>query len=234
MSGMMEDFFSNPWVTGIFGGIISGIIVYFITNFISEKRQNKEYKQKISSANRDVIYLIRTCIPDGNMPDKILIDMLIDSVARKYSVNKIDMLNMNQIYSDISREIMDSYFIATEKKMELCGMVINSMNSNDKMKQCVSDVNKTEKVLVLTKHKQLSKDMKVINFTLSVVSSVFVALVIILPKNNFLKNIPSFDYISIDFIRVIIVMGTAMVAAIITSLTGFLFLKIKEDFKKNK
>lgn len=234
MSGMMEDFFSNPWVTGILGGIISGIIVYFITNFISEKRQNKEYKQKISSANRDVIYLIRTCIPDGNMPDKILIDMLIDSVARKYSVNKIDMLNMNQIYSDISREIMDSYFIATEKKMELCGMVINSMNSNDKMKQCVSDVNKTEKVLVLTKHKQLSKDMKVINFTLSVVSSVFVALVIILPKNNFLKNIPSFDYISIDFIRVIIVMGTAMVAAIITSLTGFLFLKIKEDFKKNK
>lgn len=230
----MEDFFSNPWVTGILGGIISGIIVYFITNFIFEKRQNKEYKQKISSANRDVIYLIRTCIPDGNMPDKILIDMLIDSVARKYSVNKIDMLNMNQIYSDISREIMDSYFIATEKKMELCGIVINSMNSNDKIQQCVSSVNKTEKDLVLTKHKQLSKDMKVMNFTLSVVISVFVALAIILPKNDFLKNIPSLDYTSMDFIRVMIVMGTAMVVSIIALLIVFLLLRIKEDFKKNK
>lgn len=230
MGGTMEDFFSNPWVTGILGGIISGIIVYFITNFISEKRQNKEYKQKISSANRDVIYLIRTCIPDGNMPDKILINMLIDSVARKYSVNKIDMLNMNQIYSDISREIMDSYFIATEKKMELCGMVINSMNSNNAIQDSMSDANNAEKNLMLNKRQQLSKDIKIINFTLSMASSIFVTLMIILPKNDFIKNLFSFDTIGIDFVRMMLAMCSAMIASII----GVLLFKIKEHVKKNK
>lgn len=130
----MEEFFSNPWVTGIGGGLISGIIVYFLTTFIAERRQNKEYKQKVSSANRDVVYLIRTCIPEKITPSKVLINMLIDSVSRKYSVRRDDMLTVKQIYSDISMEIMDSYFISAERKVELCKMIVENIDSDDDFK----------------------------------------------------------------------------------------------------
>lgn len=226
----MEDFFSNPWVTGILGGIISGIIVYFIINFISEKRQNKEYKQKVSSANRDVIYLIRTCIPDGIMPDKVLINMLIDSVARKYSINRADMLNINQIYSDISREIMDSYFIVTEKKMELCNMVINNANSNDTSQDCLTDTNSAKKDQIENEHKQLSKDAKEINLIISMILSISVTFLIVFSKNEIIENLALFDNITSRLFYI-----TSPIIFILTILAVFIVIfKIKENIKKNK
>lgn len=226
----MEDFFSNPWVTGILGGIISCIIVYFITNFISEKRQNKEYKQKVASANRDVIYLIRTCIPDGIMPDKVLINMLIDSVARKYSINKVDMLNINQIYSDISREIMDSYFIVTEKKMELCNMVIDNANSNDIVQDCKTDTDSAKKDQIKNEHKQLSKDTKEINLIVSIILSISVTFVIVFSKGGILESLAPLDDIVIRLFRTM----SAIIFILIILTVLIVFFKIKENIKKNK
>ena len=47
----MSDFWTNPWVTGIGGGIISSLIVFFVTKYFFNKKENKEYAQKVKLAN---------------------------------------------------------------------------------------------------------------------------------------------------------------------------------------
>ena len=42
------DIFSNPWIVGIGGGVLSGFIVAYISRLIFSKRDNREYAQKIS------------------------------------------------------------------------------------------------------------------------------------------------------------------------------------------
>lgn len=178
----MEEFFSDPWVTGIGGGLISGIIVYFLTTFIAEKRQNKEYKQKVSAANRDVVYLIRTCIPEKITPDIALVDMLIDSVSRKYSVRRNDMLTVKQIYSDISMEIMDSYFISAEKKIELCQMITNSVACENNF-QGADSVNMLKDEIKNSTRKH--DDIRLLSFFMSLI--IFTLFILVTFKSQILS-----------------------------------------------
>ena len=39
----MDDLIANPWIVGIGGGVISSLIVFFITKFFLSKKENKEY-----------------------------------------------------------------------------------------------------------------------------------------------------------------------------------------------
>lgn len=38
----MDDLIANPWIVGIGGGVISSLIVFFITKFFLSKKENKE------------------------------------------------------------------------------------------------------------------------------------------------------------------------------------------------
>jgi Flp pilus assembly protein TadB len=58
----------NAWVVGIVTGIVSGLLVTWLLRVLISKRKTREYKQQLSSANREVIYSIRAGIPEGNMP----------------------------------------------------------------------------------------------------------------------------------------------------------------------
>ena len=47
----MLDFLQNQWVVGIGGGIISGIIVFFITKWLFQRKDNSKYLEQIANAN---------------------------------------------------------------------------------------------------------------------------------------------------------------------------------------
>jgi len=114
------EIFSNPWVVGIGGGILSGLIVAYISRLIFSKRDNREYAQKISQANHEVLYAVRPGISEGIIPTNGVLKSLIEATARRYSVDVADMHNLNDVSSELIKEVMDSSFISASAKQEFC------------------------------------------------------------------------------------------------------------------
>ncbi len=85
------NIFGNPWVIGIGGGIVSGIIVTLITRHLFSRREQKEYRQRIETANNEIIYAVRPSIAEKMLPSRSILDSLFSSTARKYAVTKSDL-----------------------------------------------------------------------------------------------------------------------------------------------
>ncbi|KLV05124.1 hypothetical protein ABT56_13110 [Photobacterium aquae] len=128
------DILNNSWVVGIGGGILSGLIVTLITRYFFSKKDNKEYAQKISSVNREVVYALRPGISEGHIPDAEVLDSLINATARKYRVERKDAYRAQQIAEELIKEIMDSSFISSETKKSYCNTLAHlvALRSSDK------------------------------------------------------------------------------------------------------
>ena len=109
-----------PWVVGIGGGILSGILVTFVSRKILARKDRGEYLQKAKSANRELIYALRIGIPEGHIPSRKIVESLINATARKYSIDKNDLYNPSQITEELIKEILDSSFISANTKQEYC------------------------------------------------------------------------------------------------------------------
>jgi hypothetical protein len=114
------EIFNNPWIVGIGGGILSGLIVAYISRLIFSRRDNREYAQKISQANHEVLYAVRPGISEAVIPTNGVLKSLIEATARKYSVDVSDMHDLNDVSSELIKEVMDSSFISAAAKQEFC------------------------------------------------------------------------------------------------------------------
>ena len=68
----MLDFLQNQWVVGIGGGIISGIIVFFITKWLFQRKDNSKYLEQIANANLDIIRTLKPYIAEKGLPEKTI------------------------------------------------------------------------------------------------------------------------------------------------------------------
>ena len=114
---------NNPWITGIGAGIISGLIVYVVTAIIFSRRQNREYSQKVTTANNEILYIIRPLIAQKKIPSGEVIVSIISSIARKYEINKTDILDIMLIIDELVREVAENTFLTPEQKIEFCEKV---------------------------------------------------------------------------------------------------------------
>ncbi len=119
------ELLDNPWVIGIGGGILSGLFVAWITRLIFSKRDNKEYLQKLRAANQEVIYAIKPGISEGVIPTPEIVNHLISATSRRYDVDSGLMYTVNQIASDLIKEVMDSSFISASTKQDFCEKLSN-------------------------------------------------------------------------------------------------------------
>jgi len=114
------DIFSNQWVIGIGGGILSGLLVTIITRKYFTSKDNKEYFQKANLANNEILYAIKPFIGDGEVPSKEVILSLQIATARKYSIDLKDISSITIIVENLTKEVMDSSFISNLAKHEYC------------------------------------------------------------------------------------------------------------------
>lgn len=114
------DWLNNPWVVGIGGGILSGLLVTFVSRAIFSRRDRREYAQKCHSANREVIYALRPGISEGHVPDRVIVGALTNATARKYSVDASDLFGAAEVAEELTKEIMDSSFISASTKKKYC------------------------------------------------------------------------------------------------------------------
>ena len=117
------SFFSNEWFTGIVCGIISGIIVYWITTRIYSRRQDKEYQQRVNAANNEILYTIRPLIVNRTLPSESVWLSLIQATSRKYQVNVDDLYSVNSMRNDLVKEVLDNPFLDTIQKGEYTNLL---------------------------------------------------------------------------------------------------------------
>jgi hypothetical protein len=111
---------SNPWVVGIGTGILSGLLVTWLLSLFLSKKKDREFQQQVSSANREVIYAIRSGIPDNALPDQEIVKALIRSTARRHGLEEADLYQQKELTEELIKEVMDSSFLSATKKIEYC------------------------------------------------------------------------------------------------------------------
>lgn len=114
----MVAFLQNPWVIGIGGGVISGFVVFFITQLIFNNSRAATNRRNVDMTNREVIYALRPGIPEGEIPSKDIVDALIHATGRKYGVDSKDAYDCVTIGEELIKEVVDSSFISAKQKAE--------------------------------------------------------------------------------------------------------------------
>lgn len=127
----MIEILNNPWVTGIGGGIVSSLIVFFVTKYLFSKKENREYVQKIRTANNEILYSIRPLIIEKKLPTVDILSAIRISIAKKYGIKQEDLYNDFSLSNDLITEIMGNSFLSSEQKLEFCDL-LNQMKSKQK------------------------------------------------------------------------------------------------------
>lgn len=114
---------SNPWVIGVGGGVISGLLVTITTRYLFARRERREYRQKVATANNEIIYTIRPAVAEKIIPSHVMLEALSSATARKYEVNSDDLLSRSSLANELMKEVMDNTFLSSHQKVEFCELL---------------------------------------------------------------------------------------------------------------
>lgn len=110
------EFMQNAWVIGIAGGTISGIIVYYITVYVLDRKKKHDLKRNITYANNAVLDILRPYIANSGLPDKRELEAIINSISRQYGVKCSEMSSITVFYEDLVVEFIGNLYIPDEVK----------------------------------------------------------------------------------------------------------------------
>lgn len=116
----MEELLNNGWVVGIGGGVLSGLIVAWLSKILFSKKDLRELAINISSANKEILYAIRSEVSEKSLPSVDVIEALKNATARKYKIEPERLHGTKEIVEELIKEIMDSSFITSSSKKEYC------------------------------------------------------------------------------------------------------------------
>ena len=193
----MQEFFSNNWTIGIIGGIISGIIVYIITDRIFSKRENKEYIQKLKIANNELLYNIRPLIVEENKPTIEILNSIIRATARKYSVKIEDLYSKDDISDELIKEIIANPFLTSDNKLQYSNLCLEISKLTEEEK-----TSPEHKIVYINRNKDISKET--LTLTLGLVTALTSTLFIKIFKTDFIEDIKYEEIISVLPIIIII------------------------------
>ncbi len=120
----MWTIINNPWVVGIVGSVVSGLAVFLITGALIAKREGNEIRQRIQTANSEILHSLRLLIPEKVPPPLGLIDSMLRSSAKKHALKKEDLPSARVLAEDIITEIMSNPFLSPKHKIEYCEFVL--------------------------------------------------------------------------------------------------------------
>lgn len=115
----MLEIFQNQWVVGIGGGIISGIVVFIITRWLTMRKNKTSYYEKINTANAEIIRALKPYVVEIGLPDESIIDAIKLSTARKHQVDCDELYSTRSLCEDLMREIIENAYFSSDKKQEL-------------------------------------------------------------------------------------------------------------------
>ena len=127
------DILKNSWFVGIATGIISGIVVFFFTKWIMDKRGKVEYFKQVDNANQNVIEALKPYVAENGLPNLKIFKALIMATARSFSVDSKDMFSVSIYCEELIREIIKDVYVSNEKKQEYTNALAEYMENIEKV-----------------------------------------------------------------------------------------------------
>lgn len=126
----MKEFFSNAWVVSI----ISGIIVFILTNALIMLQNRRKHKKQIIDANLMVLNCLRGYVVDNGLPENEIIEAIKHSVMRKYHVKYENIFSTISLYEELITDIIGNIYISNENKIKYINMLQDYLKQNNKIK----------------------------------------------------------------------------------------------------
>lgn len=182
----MLELLQNEWVIGIGTGTISGIILFYVSQWLVNRGENKEHIRQVNSANKEVINLLTPYIADKGLPEEDIISAIINSVARKYNIRDNEMYSIDFFCEELISSIIGNVYISNEQKeiytKELAQYIhkLNSKEKNeDKEKKMYQEI-----LLLKTYQNERNKRLSIVySFAISFVS--FILTFVSVYTNNY-------------------------------------------------
>lgn len=205
------DSFSNPWVIGIAGGVISGLLVTAMTRYLFARREQREYRQKVATANNEIIYAVRPAVAEKALPSSAMLDALFAATARKYEVNSDDLMSKAALANELIKEVMDNTFLASQQKVQFCELLTT-------LKQPAPEVavERRVEVVTVTRREGIFDPSAFLGLTTGLMALVTTLYVFIKDREDFLVGglasrylpmlvavavLPAVAYLMLDFMR---------------------------------
>lgn len=127
----IKAFFSNDWVVDIGTAIISGLILFFLTNKFVSTKAEKEVKSNVKRVNEEIVFFLEKLLSEDITINKTLIEIAKDSFSRKNGV-PLTLINTNdQIFNDLITEVYQTGFISKDRKAR----IVNELIMNEDLRQ---------------------------------------------------------------------------------------------------
>jgi len=114
----MLSILSNQWVVGIGAGIISGVIVYFITRWLFGRKDNSKHIEQINLANEEIIRVLRPYVAEEGLPNKDIVNAILASTARKYNLQQNEVYSIRVVCEELIKETLENVYVSCSKKQE--------------------------------------------------------------------------------------------------------------------
>lgn len=123
----MKEFLSNSWVVSI----ISGILVFFVTNFFVILKSKRESRKQIYDANTMVLNHIRGYVVDNGLPSQIIIESVKKSIAREYNIKYNDLLSTKELCEELIKDIIGNIYISNDNRKIYINMLEEYLIQNN-------------------------------------------------------------------------------------------------------
>ena len=203
----MLEFLQNEWVIGIGTGTISGIILFYVSQWLVNKTGRAEYIEKVKNANREVIAIITPYVADMGLPDERVLDAIINSIARKYNIHRSEMYSIEFFCEELIGNIIRDDYISNSQKekytKELAQYIKNIINKEGLDKATIYQEMFINQVYRNEKFKRLS----VIYALAILIETLILTFVSVYTKNYEIWVYPFNKYPILLVIVVIIIIG---------------------------
>lgn len=175
----MISFLTNPWTISI----ITGIIVFILTDFIKGYRRKKDYYQNAELANLEMLQTLKTLIPEQELPDISIIKSMHSSTARKYEINLEDMNSLDLILDDLIKEIMDTSFLAYKDKVVYSHGVKKLKDGHQEREREKTEFASIESIRDLSGKHLMYHEKRVTSLIITTLMSTIVAVIVYVISN---------------------------------------------------
>lgn len=114
----VQSFLENPWTSGIGGGIISGFIVFYVTRWLLQRKDKRNYINSVHSANKQVIDFLKAYVVDKGLPDYQIVNAIISAAAREFSVKKEELYDVVVVCEELIKEIIGNVYVSGDQKQK--------------------------------------------------------------------------------------------------------------------
>jgi hypothetical protein len=167
---------NNPWVIGILGGLI----VTAMSRYLFSKRDNKEYRQKIVTANQEILYAIRPGVSEGKLASLEVFKSLVAATSSKYNVEEYDLYKPRDIANHLIKEVMDSSFISVELKHQYCDALASLKEKDVQLQPIDNGEKREEQKSDLSEYRQ--KLISMLSVMLGVITAIMTIFVVFIDK----------------------------------------------------